>query len=191
MCNEVTDDRKAEIAFNTAVEARKLELQLLWTRSLFFWGFILVPFSAYGVLHENSPNLSVIAACFGLVCSVAWSLSNRGSKFWYESWEQNVKDIEKRVTGKEMFKGPADSATKAGWWGGTRFSVSQLAIALSDYTVVIWVILIGLEIYGMCAHSICPYQASLTNNMLALVWIGASVIYCVLMFCRSNSSNKN
>jgi hypothetical protein len=89
MCNELTDDRKAEIAFNTAVEARKLELQLFWTRSLFFWGFIAVTFAAYGQLPDKSPYLSEIAACFGLVCSVAWSLSNRGSKFWYESWEKS------------------------------------------------------------------------------------------------------
>ena len=193
MCNDLTDDRKAEIAFNTAVEARKLELQLFWKRSLFFWGFIAVTFAAYGKLHEDSSNLSVIAACFGLVCSVAWSLSNRGSKFWYESWEKNVTDIEKRVTGKIMFAGPrpVDSGTKAGWRGGTRFSVSKLAIALSDYTVVICLFLIGLEVYGMCANSICPYQASPANNVLAGVCIGSSVVYCVLMFSCSNSSHKN
>ncbi len=204
MCNDLTDDRKAEIAFNTALEARKLELQLFWTRSLFFWGFIAVTFAAYGKLHQDLSNLSVIAACFGLVCSFAWSLSNRGNKFWYESWETKVKDIEKRVTGKIMFAGPAEVSpdkkivSDLKWWKnivpalgrkeiryrffeGKRFSVSRLAIAMSDYTVFIWLFLIAMEIYKLLNQS--PLDKSfIISVVLFLIF---SLAFCRIMYRSS------
>ncbi|MBF0552411.1 MAG: hypothetical protein HQK60_18010 [Deltaproteobacteria bacterium] len=82
--------------YETAVETRKLEITLFWTRSLFYWGFIASAFIAYAKLHNDS-KIAIIVACFGLVCSVAWTLANRGSKFWQETWEMKVEQAEKSL----------------------------------------------------------------------------------------------
>jgi len=47
--------------------------------------------------------LAVLIACFGFVCSVAWSLVNRGSKYWQENWEFIVEGNEGDITG-DLFK---------------------------------------------------------------------------------------
>jgi len=150
-------------AYDTAVETRRFEIELFWKRALFFWGFIASSFVAYATLMPKSLSLSIVIACFGFICSVAWSLSSRGSKFWQETWELKVHRIEPMVTGamfskrepevepkqneyfqlwKQFFKSKCreDHRKKLGyfWLRSRMFSVSKLAIALSDYTVVLW-----------------------------------------------------
>jgi hypothetical protein len=147
---QLIEDRKFQMlmkAYETAVETRKLEIQLFWSRSLFFWGFIASAFVAYATLRKSSSDISVIVACFGFVCSVAWSLGNRGGKFWQESWEAKVERIEPSVTGA-MFSQPEEiQSHKDFWLRGRRFSVSKLAIALSDYTIILWLAIIVWEMF--------------------------------------------
>jgi hypothetical protein len=73
----------------------KFEIDLFWKRSLFFW-FIAAAFVAYATLIKSETNadkdLPFIIACFGLVYNFAWTLGNRGSKYWQEAWEQKLKD---------------------------------------------------------------------------------------------------
>ncbi|WP_438941069.1 RipA family octameric membrane protein [Desulfogranum marinum] len=52
---------------------------------MFFWGFIASAFVGYASVVLHKPALAVVIACFGFVCSVAWSLVNRGSKYWQSS----------------------------------------------------------------------------------------------------------
>ena len=82
--------KRAEKYFDVAADVRKFEIGLFWQRSLFFWGFIGAAFIAYAALgrKDNSDPLAQLAvACFGFVCSTAWTLQNRGSKYWQEAWE--------------------------------------------------------------------------------------------------------
>lgn len=122
-----------------AVEARALEIELFWKRSFFFWGFIASAFVGYGALLDKAPGISVVLAGFGFVCSVAWTLANRGSKYWQENWETKVENTEREVTG-DLFRSQEPSQPK-GWFSACRYSVSRLAIALSDYTVLVWAVL--------------------------------------------------
>jgi hypothetical protein len=69
-----------------APDVRKFEIGLFWRRSLFFWGIIGAAFVAYGVLiNQADKDFALAVACFGLVCSIAWMLQNRGSKYWQGS----------------------------------------------------------------------------------------------------------
>ena len=70
--------------FETASEVRKFEITLFWTRSLFFWGFIAAAFVAIAALKNDQATLSLLISEFGVVCSLAWTLGNRGSKYWQE-----------------------------------------------------------------------------------------------------------
>ena len=151
---QLIDDRKFQMlmkAYETAVETRKLEIELFWSRSLFFWGFIASAFVAYATLRRYGSDISVVVACFGFVCSFAWSLGNRGGKFWQESWETKVERIEPSVTGPMFSRPESVQVHKNFWLRGRRFSVSKVAIALSDYTIVLWLSVIAWEMLRLLA----------------------------------------
>jgi hypothetical protein len=78
---------------------------------------------------------------FWTVSSVAWTLQNRGSKYWQEAWEQKVRVVEIDVLGTNLFSN-WESLQKKGPWGAAMFSVSRLAVALSDFTILIWLALL-------------------------------------------------
>jgi hypothetical protein len=97
------DQRKRE--FDLAVDALKLEVTLFWQRSVFFWGFISAAFIAYSALFRSEDTvMPFIISCFGFVCSVAWTLVNRGSKYWQEAWEQKLERVEQEVLGRPFLK---------------------------------------------------------------------------------------
>src|SRR3972149_1635381 len=124
-----------------AADVRKFEIGLFWTRSLFFWGFIAAAFVAYGVsIKESDKDIPLAIACFGLVCSVAWTLVNRGNKYWHGAWEQKVESVQVEVLGRDLFS-HIEPNRDLGWWGARRYSVTRLTIALSDFTVVVWLAL--------------------------------------------------
>jgi hypothetical protein len=139
-----TPDQKKEI-LKYASEIRKFEIERFWGRSIFFWGFIAAAFVAYVAVYKSGGpgtegQLPFFIACFGLVSSVAWTLQNRGSKYWQEAWEQKVESVESDVLGTNLFSNQ-EPLQKKNIWGAARFSVSRLTIALSDFTVLAWVVL--------------------------------------------------
>jgi hypothetical protein len=163
----VADQRKRE--FDVAVDIRKLEITLFWQRSLFFWGFIAAAFVAYSATGVPSggtqapsgdTEMPFIISCFGFVCSVAWTLVNRGSKYWQEVWEQKLRRVEKEVLGRSFF-GRQEETLKKGVSGARRFSVSRLAILLSDFAVVIWILLAFKAFPGVTMFSISALVVSL------------------------------
>jgi hypothetical protein len=123
-----------------AADVRKFKIEKFWQRSLFFWGFIAAAFVAYAALYAKDDLLTLFIACFGLVCSFAWTLQNRGGKYWQEAWEQKVESVEVAVLGAPLFSNP-ERRKRKGLWGASRFSVSRLTIALSDFTVIVWMAL--------------------------------------------------
>jgi len=133
-------ESRAKAQYEFACRAREVELDLFWKRSLFFWGFIGAAFVAFATLRSNLA-LSVLIASFGFVCSFVWTLANRGSKFWYENWERKVEKSEMDFTGP-WFAVPESPKPDLRWLRARRFSVSKLAIALSDYVAALWFVLL-------------------------------------------------
>ncbi len=78
-----------EDGFKIAVDQRDKEIELVWKRSNLFWLFTAGAFVAFYSIKEN-PVYSVLIANIGLFCSLCWTLVNRGSKFWMNSWEKWV-----------------------------------------------------------------------------------------------------
>lgn len=174
-------------AYETAVETRRLEIELFWSRSLFFWGLIASAFVAYATLRRYSSDISVVVACFGFVCSIAWSLGNRGGKFWQESWETKVERIEPDVTGA-MFAEPEEVQTHKNFWlRGRRFSVSKLAIALSDYTIILWLAVIvweSIRLFGAEPLVVCAKPVAIAT------FICFSAIYGLALFIAGQSTKQ-
>lgn len=130
----------AERALALAVDTRKFEIERFWQRALFFWGFIAAAAVAYSSeAFKDDHYAKLVIACFGVVCSLAWTLGNRGSKYWQEAWERKVENLEQDALGMRLFS-QIERPQSKGFWGGSRFSVSQLAIALSDFTLIVWVV---------------------------------------------------
>ncbi len=125
-------DRHFE-AYKIAVETRRFEIDLYWKRSLFFWGFIATAAIMYGSLKLQQPwnsELSILISCFGFICSLCWSLVNRGSKYWQEQWESKVNRLEKELNiGCNLFDSiDRKRQNKGGWFTAQKFSVSKLAM---------------------------------------------------------------
>jgi hypothetical protein len=178
-----TDEEKKILEL--AADVRKFEISLFWQRSLFFWGFIAASFVGYATLLKDNPDdkdLALAIACFGFICSVAWSLANRGSKRWQEYWELEVENIEYKVLGYILFgkAGAERPRTWRRWWLGPRqYSVSKLATALSDFTIIIWLFLMA---------RIAPWGTlNVCENPKTLIPIG-TICFAILMLiaCRSD-----
>ena len=148
------DQRKFE-ALKIAADVRKFEISLFWSRSLFFWGFSAVAITAYGAtysLHVTQVStLRFSIASAGLICSVIWTLVNRSSKYWQKIWEDKAADASRKALGTNLFREPERSELEWSdfpWWSA-HFSVSKLAIAFSDLSVLIWLALAFKEIVSI------------------------------------------
>lgn len=166
--------------FDVALDIRKFEIGLFWQRSLFFWGFIAAAFVAYAEVvkepqHDNDIALAI--ASFGVVCSVAWSLANRGSKYWQGAWEAKLETYEQDVLGIPLFAAEYTPRQWL-WWGEWRYSVSRLAMALSDFTVGLWVVLGAKAIPGIpwpkCLSASCVIPIVTALYVIAMLWWGRS-----------------
>lgn len=156
-----------EKTFDHASDVRKFEIDLFWKRSLFFWTFIGAALVAYAALmRERKDELPFAVACFGGLCSLAWTLANRGSKFWQETWENKQRDAELGALGVSISKIPAN--TKREWWGPWRYSVSRLTISVSDLTFLVWIFL------GFRAS---PSGTMSTWPCAQLIVLGVSILY--------------
>ncbi len=132
------EERQNLKRFDAALATRQFEIDLFWKRALFFWGFIGAAFVAVAAVEGKSPVLSLLVSGFGMVCSLGWTLVNRGSKYWQEQWESKIGAVEDSVTGP-LFKEPMPGQDKGWWLSGRRYSVSKVAIAVSDYVFLVWV----------------------------------------------------
>ncbi|EKO3524472.1 hypothetical protein K7V76_004391 [Vibrio fluvialis] len=106
-----TSDTKTIEAFKFALDTRKFEIDLYWKRTAYFWTFISVVFTGFGLLQWEKTGaesgipdglngtIQFFLACFGFVLSFSWYFTNRGSKQWQENWEHHVDHLEERVTG--------------------------------------------------------------------------------------------
>lgn len=128
--------------FDVAADVRKFEVTLFWQRSVFFWGLIAATFVGYASLKDDA-SLRFLVACFGVICSLAWALAARGSKYWYEAWEQKVADAELRAFGTDMFTELRPVHAHGVVWRARRFSVTRIVISLSDFTLFVWFLLAG------------------------------------------------
>ena len=142
MCDsDNSRERDKEKKFKVSLETRNFEIDLFWKRSFFFWGFIASAFLAFASLEKDKSNYAIVIANFGMVCSFAWTLANRGSKFWIDNWEDRLFSYEEYLE-KGFFSKPIGTEDQSFPYYKKRFSVSKLAIALSDFTFVIWLVIV-------------------------------------------------
>lgn len=128
-----------KLILNYAAEVRRFEIERFWQRSLFFWGFIGASLLAYATLRRDDLSQLLIAS-FGFLSSLAWALANRAGKYWHESWEQKVERYQQAVLGTDLFS-RREIVKNSGILRGARYSASKLTIAMSDLSVILWLVL--------------------------------------------------
>jgi hypothetical protein len=176
-----TEDSKQILTY--AADVRKFEIDLFWKRSTFFWAFSTTALGAYGFAN-NHPGLQFAAGCFGLVCAVVWTLVNRGSKYWQEVWEKKVEAVQPGAINFDLFSKRTNPSVEQSWkWGAMHFSVSALATALSDFTIVLW---FGLIVRASVLGPQIPIECA--EFVLALV----TTVYVavVIAWCNRNEENR-
>lgn len=181
----LSDKERDEIEkkYRIAIDTRNFEIGLFWRRSIFFWGFIGAAFVAYAAFHNARSDVSFVIAGFGVICSLAWTLLNRGSKYWQEAWEQKVSRFEKKL-GWKLFRKPEKIIHKGPWLSGEKYSVSKLAIVLSDYVLVLWVCLLVSDIINRCHLQCWMELRPLAIGGFALFTCLYAVL--ILAFCRKS-----
>lgn len=183
------EHKREKEKYKISLDTRKFEIDLFWKRSLFFWGFIAATFVAYSSFKENPSKLALVVANFGMICSFAWTLVNRGSKYWQENWEQHVDELE-RKTIDPLFKDTKPQKTNTYFWLMSRqYSVSKIAIALSDYVTILWVCIVGYEAFSLF-NLLGIKNAEDIKVLLLKLFTIFTFIYSLMIVFFAQSSNK-
>ena len=138
------NESRARKALEAALDIRKLEINLYWTRAAYFWAFIAAAFAGYAFTYKTAANgepwLSLLFSSLGLVFSYAWYLVNRGSKFWQSNWECHVDLLEGMSLGP-LYKYVALTPENDPFTSAGQFSVTKINQMLSIFVAVIWLLL--------------------------------------------------
>lgn len=134
-------------------EIRKFEIQNLWQRSLFLATFIVILLTGYGSLikdligkNELQTQLTHSVCCgltfLGAIFSIIWIMMGKGSKAWYEIYEQKIYKIEKEhLNWEEEYRlsgGSPNSFNNSLYSRGAgAFSVSRINILLGQVLFII------------------------------------------------------
>lgn len=191
-----TDDvqksrKKREKALKFAIRRMDFEITNYWKRAAYFWAFVTVIYAAYfqvlkfyscpgeGSICRGSqafdfghmPTLAL--AGLGLVFSVAWILSSKGSKHWQENWENHIHRLEEPVMGPifDIYKPNSFSVSKVNLMLG--YIVATCAGALFVFETVHFCKKFGLS------HGIEPIALCFGIFLFAIFGIASFVLWSV------------
>ena len=186
--------KKWENAYNIALDNRKFEIENYWKRTTYFWAIITATFVFYSVsitMEERSvfefqfnDFLPLLAASLGLILSLAWVLTNKGSKFWQENWEAHVDLIGENFSGPiyktVLFKSNLNGSFREFLLGACPYSVSSINLLVSYFVFFIWLVLWSI---AFCPNYIEDYYP-IFKGVIALVTF--VIILVFLIFGRSS-----
>lgn len=171
MSNKITEDdflkdlkdfrnlkrtRKKEI-FDLAWQAKNFEIDLYWKRAGYFWAFqalvlagLIAIASSKDLIEQNLFLHYTI--CLGLITSLGWYLTNKGSKVWQRHWESIVDVLEDYYIGK-LYKTNTTKIT---------FSVSKINELISLFFTILWTYLfLKSNLYDNIDYSVKLNQLTL------------------------------
>lgn len=169
----------------TYFELRSFEISNLWQRSIFLSAFLVLLFTAYGFVASEftKPSESYIIineilcgiSILGIIYSIIWIMMAKGSKAWYEVYENNIVtiEIEDELGIPEQYRMGATCetfginsnifSTKAG-----NYSVSKLNILLGIILFITWLILFTIH---YAVSIICYNQLDNCNTIHVIVLV--------------------
>ncbi|MDR0907061.1 MAG: hypothetical protein LBM63_00395 [Rikenellaceae bacterium] len=182
-------------------KCRDLEISNLWQRSIFLGAFLLLCFTAYGMLFgKNINNLSSLVfqlgatalSIIGYILSLIWIMMAKSSKAWVQVYETKIGRFEtdfKRVldipnycvmNGENLDPKDIDMYIICSRNAGA-FSPSKINILLGQIFITIWVLLF----IGHNAHfikNILQSGSSSTDCELWIVALAISILCTMVVF---------
>lgn len=168
LCKKDTVSRK-EIRADF-YRCRDFELANLWQRSIFLSAFLILCFTGYGyilvkiidtisqeppIYNNNTIHyLHLIAICIGilsLLFSILWIMMGKGSKAWYEIYENAICKIDEEIIeekkhrmGELYHRYGFDEKLLSGNAGP--YSVSKINIGIGQVGLWLWAIVIVIHV---------------------------------------------
>ncbi|MBU8906528.1 RipA family octameric membrane protein [Desertibacillus haloalkaliphilus] len=196
---EQLDEQCLKKCLEIAIDNRKFEIELLWKRALFFWGFIAALFVAVASLYDKNVLLTFMSALMGVALSFIWTLANRGSKAWQESWEVKAKDYFEQLYGYDkLYQKVTESQDEIIRLLRPRdYSLSRLLIVVSDLMFVFWMITLLYIAFGHYVKTLVlevfHWNYDVTWLIVAGIFIVAIIWFMrfVIIHTKSQSINNN
>lgn len=196
--------------YSSLWRCRDFELSHLWQRSIFLTTFLVMSFTGYGSMllrvceYITDDNkcipfciLNIAGLCIallGIVLSALWIMMGKGSKAWYEKYENALYHIErnekysKAIVANDMddemlmhgslpAANPLDTSlftTNAG-----RFSVSRINIAIGQVSIVVWCL--AYLIQSIC-FSFSNQLLFILNDCGTFPWVSILSLLVWLLF---------
>lgn len=188
--------------YDSLWRCRDFEISHLWQRSIFLTAFILMCFTGYATLIIEATEkadatpifyilcaATMIAALLGYTFSVLWVKMAKGSKLWYERYENTLYKIERdpkysqclvyeSMDEDNLMHGslqeanePSDSlkSTSAG-----AYSVSRINVIIGQVLMCVWFLLYVVVIALLLCY--LPHEYIVKNGC----WLGIICIYLVM-----------
>jgi len=149
--NKKTYNRIKAEALKYALDIRKLEIEMYWKRTAYFWTLNAAAFAGYFATQSSAKCIDYYVAslisCIGLVISFGWHIANRGAKYWQENWELHVDLLEDEIMGP-LYKTTPSTKRFAAFHpiSAFPFSVSKVNQILSLFITIVWMGLAMLNI---------------------------------------------
>jgi len=166
--------------FEVAFQCRNMEIDLFWKRSSFYCVFVGAALVAYYTARTEMAYFGLMIASFGLVASFAWLLGSIGSKWWIENWERKVEESAPAVVG-DLFSVSDEHLKRNFGVSPIRFSVTRLAILLSAFGVVLWVVIFMSELFRHFGSS---------RWWPAVAIAAGAIIFVILFFACARGGNR-
>jgi hypothetical protein len=183
--------RKA--ALKKAWELRDFEINKFWSRAAFFWTFIAAIFLAYYTLMRNDfkenvekTHIDFYLLLLGVVFSVAWLLVIKGSKRWQETWEEQVKRLEK------PFLGPLYELLY--YRVKTSYSVSKITEILAEAVIAFWVLLLIQYLNKQCVFVVdfqCVKRIFRNVDWYITAPLIGMIVFVLILLGKDRSSSGN
>jgi hypothetical protein len=139
------DKNKLEEAYKKIWEIRNFEIDKYWTRTAYFWGFIVIIFGGYmsiiagdKISEISKMHLDLYLVLLGYLFSLAWYLVSLGSKSWQLNWETHIDFLENYISGPIY---------KTVYYKNTFYSVSKINEIMAIVVILVWIGLFIQNIY--------------------------------------------
>ena len=133
-------------AYKSAYDIRKFEITMYWTRTAYFWAFITSIYVAYYNLFTKVYDKTMdhfvlfVFSALGLLFSISWVYSMKGSKHWQENWENHMELLEDPVTGPlyKTYSLKNDfSVTKINLYNGYFITIASSLLYLTEIVLLV------------------------------------------------------
>lgn len=204
---------------------RELEIQNLWQRSVFLGAFLILGYTGYGILVDKMLSteyqelqllhfFACIVACVNIIFSVLWIAMAKGSKAWYEAYENAIAfvensnqeryswkeirceiDLRKRITNTAKCESRMDlnkfeKNLKNDCLFSTKaggYSPAKINIALGQISFFIWVIVLITHIAILCTDT---YKMISKDTLVFLLSLIVLSTICIISNLSINKCNE-